>query len=168
MAAEVRSWILEMGSKRDAILNPALQPNQNRDIKRYLLAVRVIHANQAVLSSSGPLAFIQAEKIVDGSQSEGGGGEIIHIMTMGLPRSKPPSRETDSRSDTVQAVTIQTGDLLGIHQGLAWNLELHGFQQLSSLSCPVEVPGSLSLEDGEGSSSKKEWLIAMEWDILEA
>lgn len=167
MAAEVRSWILEMGSKRDAISAPTLQPSQARDMRRYLLAARVIHANQTVLSSSGPLAFIQAEKIVDGSQSERDEREIIHIMTMGLPRSKPPSRGIDQRAETAQAV-IQTGDLLGIHKGLAWNLELHGFQQLSSLPYPVEMPGSLSLESGASSSFKKEWLIAMEWDILEA
>ncbi|KAJ5965633.1 hypothetical protein N7481_012347 [Penicillium waksmanii] len=168
MAAEVRSWILEMGSKRDAISTPALQLNQASGMKRYLLTVRVIHANQAVLSSSGPLALIQAEKIVHGSQSEGDERETIHIMIMGLPRSKPPSRGTDQPAETAQAVTIQTGDLLGIHQGLAWNLVLHGFQQLSSLPCPVEVPESLTFGSGASSSSKKEWLIAMEWDILEA
>jgi hypothetical protein len=166
MAAEVRSWILEMGSKRDAISASTLQPSQASDTKRYLLTARVIHANRAVLSSSGPLAFIQAEKITDRSQS-GDEREIIHIMTMGLPRSKPPSRGTEPRAETSQAV-IHTGDLLGIHRGLAWNLELRGFQQLSSLPCPVEVPGSLSFGSGASSSSKKEWLIAMEWDILEA
>lgn len=168
MAAEVRSWIIDMGSKRDAIWTPALQSNQARDMTRYLLAVRVIHANQAVLASSGPLAFIQAEKIVDGSQSEGDEHEVIHIMTMGLPRSKPPSRETGPRADPAQPVTIQTGDLLGIHRGLAWNLELHEFQQLTSLPRSVEIPGSGSFGHGASNFPKKEWLIVMEWDILEA
>ncbi|CAI7593586.1 unnamed protein product [Penicillium pancosmium] len=167
MAAEVRSWILEMGSKRDSISAPTLQPSQARDMKRYLLTARVIRANQAVLSSSGPLAFIEAEKIVDGSQLEGDERGIIHIMTMGLPRSKPPSRGTDPRAETAQAV-IQTGDLLGIHRGLAWNLEFDGLQQLSSLPYPIEVPRPLSFGSGASSSSKKEWLIAMEWDIVEA
>lgn len=161
MAAEVRSWILEMGSKREAIPNPILQPDQAR---QYMLTARVLCANQTTFGSSGPLSFIQAES-TEGRASTREGPEIMHIMVMGQPRTKPSSWRID---DNRQFVVIQTGDLLGIHHGFAWNLEFHANQPPGSHSVPDEVLQTLPPASDFSSASKKDWLVAMEWDILES
>lgn len=161
MAAEVRSWILEMGSKREAVSSLALQPDQTPGRRQYLATVRVIHANHAVLSSSGPLTFVQAEK-TNGTSTDIDNPEIIQIMMMGLPRSRPVSR-----ADTVQSAPLQTGDSLGIHHGLTWNVELHAFKTLDPCLASTENLHIPSAMQNAGYPPKKDWLIAMEWDILE-
>lgn len=166
MAAEARSWILEMGSKRETVSALALQPNQAHGVSRYLVAARVIHANQAVLSSSGPLTFIQAEAM-GGSLPERERQGLIYIMAMGLPRSKPASREITSPPSTVQTATIQPGNLLGIHHGLAWDVELRESQPLSSAMKSVEMHQPTPSRTDVGRAPKKDWLVAMEWDIIE-
>ncbi|KAJ5572593.1 hypothetical protein N7450_009577 [Penicillium hetheringtonii] len=161
MAAEVRSWILEMGSKREAVSNLTLQPDQTPGTRQYLATVRVIHANHAVLSSAGPLTFVQAEK-TNGTSTDINDPEIIQIMMMGLPRSRQVPR-----ADIVQFAPLQTGDLLGIHHGLTWNVELHAFQSLDPCLASTESLPIPSAIKNAGYSPKKDWLIAMEWDILE-
>ncbi|KAJ5111160.1 hypothetical protein N7532_001695 [Penicillium argentinense] len=158
MAAEVRSWILEMGSRREGV--PTVQPNPD-DMTRYLRVVRVVQANQAVLSSSGPLAFIRAE-IVNASSREEDGLDIMNVMTMGLPRSKPASRQIVSRPGSVRTVAVEEGDLIGIHRGLAWDVELHVFQGLVATE-GLQRP----LSENNGCINPQErWLVAMEWDIV--
>ena len=161
MAAEVRSWILEMGSKREAVSSLALQPDQAPSTRQYLVTARVIHANQTTLSSSGPLTFVQAEK-ANGSSTDTDDSEVIQIMMMGLPRTR-----ATSRTDTAKSAPLQTGDLLGIHHGLTWNVELHAFQSLNPSRASTENSDIQSAMKEVGYPPKKDWLIAMEWDILE-
>ncbi|KAJ5538339.1 hypothetical protein N7494_007818 [Penicillium frequentans] len=161
MAADVRSWILETGSKREQalhsrLLNTDSEAGSSGALSRYLVAVRVVSVSHAMLSSSGPLAFITAET-VNVSREKEEDSNVLNILALGPPKSKPRS---SSRSIPVQ---IQQGDLLGFHRGLAWDIDLHDPQisttaaELETAYSQVDVPGS----------GRKRWLVAMEWDLVE-
>lgn len=163
MAAEVRSWVLEMGSKREH-----RDPNRlNADeaefpgrLGQYLVAARIVNASQTALSSSGSLAFIQAAHGLS-STVEGKTSELLNIMAMGPPRSKPDSRRLLPGSGGAQTVSVRVGDLVGVHRGLAWEVELQTFQALGAAHCLRPVPT-------EHDDRKQRWLVAMEWDLIEA
>ena len=161
MAAEVRRWILEMGSKREN-LDPARSSETSNTLSKYLVTARVVNVSLGTLSSSGPVALIQAESIRPSQEEEEEEEEEEHkglnIVAMGLPRSRPNSRLA-SHTGEFQALPVQAGDLVGIHRGLAWDLELHDFQALSATQ-------GLSLESNELSDTRQRWLVAMEWDIM--
>lgn len=155
MAAEVRSWILEMGSKRENIASARSSETSNT-LSKYVVTARVVNVSLGTLSSSGPVALIQAE--TTRPSQEGEEHESLNIVAMGLPRSRPNSRQA-SHTGEFQALPVQAGDLVGIHRGLAWDLELHDFQALSAIH-------GLSLESNELSDTRQRWLVAMEWDIM--
>lgn len=165
MAAEVRSWVLEMGSKREhgvpnrKSADEATIPGK---LGQYLVAARVVHVCQTALSSPGSLAFIQAAH-GSSSTAEDKTSEPLNIMTMGPPLSKPDSRRPFARSSGGQTVSIQVGDLVGVYGGLAWNVELQKFQALGAAHLRP-VP---SEHDGP-EKRKQRWLVAMEWDLIEA
>ncbi|KAJ5998842.1 hypothetical protein N7451_006652 [Penicillium sp. IBT 35674x] len=161
MAADVRSWILETGSKREQalqsrLLNSDSEASSSGALSRYLVAVRVVSVSHAMLSSSGPLAFITAETINVSAEKEDN-SNVLNILALGPPKSKPRS---SSRSIPGQ---IQPGDLLGFHRGLAWDIDLHHSQnsqaaaELDTAYSQVDVP----------EKDRKRWLVAMEWDLVE-
>ncbi|KAJ5614489.1 hypothetical protein N7528_008143 [Penicillium herquei] len=155
MAAEVRRWVLEMGSKREQMKHkPGFDSNDkgSAHFDQYLVAARVVSVTQAAFSSSGPLAFIRAER---GSDSEGE-TSVLPILAMGLPRRKPSSC---SRSTPFQ---IKVGDLLGFHRGLAWDIDLEGPEASAYLDLG-EQEAILS----EIDNKQERWLVAMEWDLVE-
>lgn len=164
MAAEVRSWILEMGSKREQVpLNQAVRTTgeSSMDLGRYLVAARVLQVRPAVLSSSGALSFVRAEKVTL-VQSEDDDGKDINIMIMGPSRSGSQSHRASSRTNAARTGFIHEGDLVGIHRGLAWHVTLDEYQTLVAANeLQTEPP-----QDG-GSSNLEQWLIAMEWDLVE-
>lgn len=164
MAAEVRSWILEMGSKREQIaINQTVGTagESSADLGRYLVAARVLQVRPAVLSSSGALSFVRAEKVglpLNNNEEE---QEIINIMIMGPSRSRPHSHGA-SRTNAPRIGFIHEGDLVGIHRGLAWHVTFDEYQALAAANeVRAEPP-----QDGE-FSNLEQWLIAMEWDLVE-
>ncbi|KAJ5153101.1 uncharacterized protein N7482_009579 [Penicillium canariense] len=166
MAAEVRSWILEVGSKREqAVINPApVESNGSRvvDLTRYLLAARIVQVKPAGLKSAGALSFVLAEPVNNfptGDEEP----EILKIMIMGPPRSRPAPHATLSRARIPQPGFIHEGDLLGIYRDLAWHVTFGEFQALS-------VANGLQTEPFQNcaSGSPERWLIVMEWDLVEA
>jgi hypothetical protein len=161
MAADVRSWILETGSKREQALpgrslNTDSETSFSGALSRYLVAVRVTSVSHATLSSCGPLAFITADTVNDCGQREED-ANVLNIVALGSPRSKPRS---SSRSTPGQ---IQPGDLLGFHRGLAWDIDLHD-HRISSATTELQTTNS-QVDTPENCS--KRWLVAMEWDLVE-
>ncbi|KAJ6031061.1 hypothetical protein N7540_001793 [Penicillium herquei] len=157
MAAEVRRWVLEMGSKREQMkYKPGFGGNDKGSVAlgEYLVVARVVSVNQAAFSSSGPLAFIRAERV---SESEGE-MKILPILAMGLPRRKPPSC---SRTTPFQ---IEVGDLLGFHRGLAWDIDLHAPEASAYLASGEQA---ILSEVNTTQDTKERWLVAMEWDLVE-
>ncbi|KAJ6027343.1 hypothetical protein N7499_000898 [Penicillium canescens] len=169
MAAEVRGWILEMGTKRDSLPKPQMakvpstpEARALEVLEKYHVAVRVNHARHSTLSSCGPLAFLQGTVLGGHSVQGEVQDDSTKIMIMGHPRSKPP------HSDIFRALHLQAGDLVGIHSGLTWDLELRA--HLGEANLP---DGDLPTSQGElhGSddrnNEKERWLVAMEWDLIQ-
>ncbi|CAI7605734.1 unnamed protein product [Penicillium glandicola] len=178
MAAEVRGWILEMGTKRDQLPKPSLvqaPDSQAADaslekLNTYFLTARIIHVSQSALSGCGPLAFLRAEMLT-GSHAQGKNpNAALNIMIMGPSRSKSAVRPIPSHSDATITPPMRKGDIVGIHRGLNWSLELE------DNFCEHRTPGDVSgqalecgpSENGGPPETKEGWLIAMEWDLLEA
>lgn len=168
MAAEVRSWILEMGSKRENAIpsrtNADATDVTNQDLSRYLVAARVLGASQTAMNSSGALGFILAAPVND-SSNVGQESEVINILAMGPPRTKPESRQVSTRFSGIQTVPIHVGDLVGIYRGLTWEVDLDEFQTLgASNRIPLD---SLSDQRTDDEKQKQRWLVAMEWDLMQ-
>ncbi|KAJ5115094.1 hypothetical protein NUU61_000853 [Penicillium alfredii] len=170
MAAEVRSWILEVGTKREQLIMPAgsqIHAGQTRDpsadeLGKYLVAARVTHATQVSCSGSGPLAFIQAQKVSRRPRKDGGIEETVNLILMGLPRSKPGTH-LSSQPNAAQRVTIESGDLVGAYRGLAWDVALPSYHANFEAQ---ELQSNSSRNDGL-AGEKEIWLMAMEWDLIQ-
>jgi hypothetical protein len=176
MATEVRSWVLEMGTKREQFLNPSLaRPvgsqtiHASEELGKYMVAARVIRVSHSGLRSCGPLAFLQAEHVAGQQAQEETPMDTLNIMIMGPPRSKPDIYPSSSHAETAQAFPLQEGYLIGILPGLTWNLELGDYwKQISAQNqSPNASLSSASLEnDGSTETTKERWLVAMEWDLI--
>lgn len=164
MAAEVRSWILEMGATREQVaINQTigLAGDSSANLEQYLVAARVVQARSAVVSNAGALSFVRAEKVVVSPTEDDGEKEFINILIMGPPRSKPQLHGATSRSNGPRTGFIR-GDLLGVHRGLAWHVT---FEEYHSLGITNGLRTELFPDDG--SINREQWLIAMEWDLVE-
>ncbi|KAK4870012.1 hypothetical protein LT330_005736 [Penicillium expansum] len=178
MAAEVRGWILEMGTKRDQLpKTPLVEAPDSRvadasleKLNVYLLTARVIHASQSALSGCGSFAFVQAE-VLTGNHVQGRNPDTaLNIMIMGPSRSKSAVRPIPSHSDATLTPHLRKGDLVGIHKGLNWSLELGDpfFEHRTPGQISDQVLNCGPPENGGHPETKESWLIAMEWDLVEA
>lgn len=155
MAAEVRSWILETGSKRvhapPQSISTTIIDGFITSTSQYLVVARVVKARHGGFSSSGPLTFIEAHKLIDSPGRVDPDG--VQFILMGLPRS------SISQSTRQSLARVQAGDLIGIRRGLAWDVDL-----CASLSMEKELiddPKRKNKDPPEGR-----WLVAMEWDLI--
>ena len=176
MAAEVRGWILEMGTQRDQLPKPPLPQASDlqtadaslEKLNSYLLTARVIDVSQSALSGCGSFAFIQAE-VLSGNHVQAKNPDFtLNIMVMGPPRSKSAVRHIPSHSDGTIIPYLRKGGVVGIHRGLNWALELgnHFFEHRTPAQASDRVSEYGPSENGGHPEAKEGWLIAMEWDIL--
>lgn len=160
MAAEVRSWILETGSKREQAvpqdISRAMRDDSNGIFGQYLIAARVLEARHGSFSSSGTMAFLEAEELTESLNEQN--SPNLNLMMMGLPRTVPSLWATDG------PIYLRPGDLIGIHRGLTWDLELHGSPSLSMPDRQIPNQSTSNSED----SQNENWLVVMEWDLIEA
>ena len=177
MAAEVRGWILEMGTKRDQLPKPPWAQASDlqaadaslENLDSYLLTARVIDVSQSALSGCGPIAFIQAE-VLSRNQVQGKPADSsLNVLVMGPPRSKSAVRHIPSHFDGTITPHLRRGDVVGIHRGLNWDLELrnHFFQPPTPAQAAGQAPECGPSGDGGHPEAKEGWLVAMEWDIIE-
>lgn len=153
MAAEVRSWILEMGTKREQL--PPDTVNQN-----YLLTVRVENARRGGLASSGPVTFVVG-RCASTSGCEGTGSarqDERNIVLFGAPKITSQGASAGNMNE------LQTGSLVGIHRGLAWEVELDKLESMGYGEGGDTDPGT---GGQDGSREKEKWFVCMEWDLLE-
>ncbi|KAJ6111895.1 hypothetical protein N7523_007956 [Penicillium sp. IBT 18751x] len=155
MAAEVRSWILEMGSKHEGIA-PSRHSETNASSK-YLVTARAIHVSPGTLSSSGPVTLIRAEVLesCEGLEKE---RKFLNIMAMGPPRSQLPTSD-GSHTGHFHISSVQEGDLVGIYRGLTWEIELHDGQAFGATK-------DLALNGDLLNDTNQRWLVVMKWDLL--
>jgi hypothetical protein len=167
MAAEVRGWVLEMGTKHEQVPKPSLPQGPETQVAdtslerlmKYFMAARVVQVSQSGLSGCGYVAFLRAE-VVTGNRALGKDSVgAVNIMIMG-----------PSRADSAVTPQLRRGDLVGIYRGLNWSLELG--THLGEAVIPGQIYGDASRCDPTGNGghteAKETWLVAMEWDLVEA
>jgi hypothetical protein len=164
MAAEVRSWILEMGTKREQQKQAARDARAGNDsssvdMRRYSLVICLTSIRQSALGSCGPLAFIQGQEVLSLGQEESADcGEPPrrprNVLLLGAPRSRPGELRT---SASARVPSLQAGDLVGIYGGLVWEIG-------------VESSTTLSPEQGQvlwrEAPALGRWLVGMEWEVV--
>ncbi|KAF9891759.1 hypothetical protein FE257_003240 [Aspergillus nanangensis] len=169
MAAEVRSWILEMGTKRDQLqTNAAHGDTTTPDMTRYAVTFRIFNVRQSALPSSGSLAFVRGYPL--NPQSEIGGTKVPlrNYLLLGTPRfHRPAESPFHPSTDTARVPELEGGDVIGICRGLVWELDLTNQSVedgLRGLGTGLDKD-ELSSEDEEAMGSGK-WMVAMEWELL--
>ncbi|KAI9925603.1 hypothetical protein MW887_005985 [Aspergillus wentii] len=162
MAADVRSWILDMGTKRENLDNspnnrPAVAEPPFADPKKYSLIARVRNVRQTALSSSGPLAFVEGQ-----SGSNTGDDQVSespNILLLGPPRSKP----AESSMLSAHVPELRADNLIGVHRGLTWEIYLN---ERVGCSLPTENLDPNQSQQ-ENHTDTKQWLVGMEWDLIQ-
>ncbi|CAG7956293.1 unnamed protein product [Penicillium salamii] len=170
MAAQLRSWVLEMGAKREQLPKPVLAQSSDpqaempssEELARYLVAAHVTNINHTRTSGSNSVAFVKANPVVSHQVQDNDAKHSLNILIMGPPRSKP-----DLGPDS-PGLLPQKGDLVGIHRGLTWTLELGPVpsQIQNTNDTPIHMsPDALPADQGQ-NDQKESWLVAMEWDLI--
>ncbi|KAJ0416799.1 hypothetical protein BJY00DRAFT_290875 [Aspergillus carlsbadensis] len=161
MAAEVRSWILETGTRREQQIQAirdtrASDDSSPVDLQRYSLVIRITSVRQSALGSCGPLAFIQGHEVLSFEQesADGGSAPQRNVLLLGAPRSRPGELRT---STSARVPSLQARDVVGIYRGLVWEIGVEPNTTLAPEQEQVlrrEVP-----ELGR-------WLVGMEWEVV--
>ncbi|GFF32471.1 hypothetical protein IFM46972_03558 [Aspergillus udagawae] len=172
MASDVRSWILEMGTRSEQMqksLNACSRDQQNQgpsDLSQYFFVVRILDVRQSALGSSGPLAYIHGVQVTPPDESERANSQSRRVLLLGPPR--PASSQT-SRART-QIPELRTGQLVGLLRSLFWEV---GLEQAH---LEGNVPREETQENGElvstlGCNTSTErlekWLVGMEWELID-
>lgn len=155
MAAEVRGWVLEMGTKREQLDSSMIKVDAHKvDLRKYFVTARISNVVRSVLRSSGAVAFVEAKLLSGGSISVDDGRQ--NILLMGSPRSRSGDSE------------LAQGSVVGVYRGLVWEIELDR-DGIDALSRKDEVDAG-DLDDCQPSSAndRERWLVVMEWDLLGA
>ncbi|RDW72280.1 uncharacterized protein DSM5745_07452 [Aspergillus mulundensis] len=178
MASEVRSWVLEMGTKREQqrqIQNALGSGNtgvdsSSVDPSKYSIMLRIFDVRQSALGSCGPLAFIRGQTVAAASVSSEGqmrsadtdadtaDHNTRNVLLMGAPRLRAGELRPLSRVPTLQA-----GDMVGVLRGLVWELP----DMESGLSAGREHERILQGENEQSPGLVLgKWLVGMEWDVI--
>lgn len=160
MAAEVRSWVLEMGTKREQQVQATLGRRNEADSysinsNRYSLMLRISNVHQSALSSCGPLAFLQGQDMASPEDSDPANDVTKNVLLMGPPRLHPGEMRTSFRVPSLQA-----GDVVGVLRGLVWEL---GAESDARLILDHE---QILHRESERSPGLGRWLVGMEWEVI--
>ncbi|RMZ38572.1 hypothetical protein AFCA_011513 [Aspergillus flavus] len=165
MAAEVRSWILELSTKREQMqMNYRNRTGAGLDLQRYLLVVRIADIRQSTLASSGPLAFVRGQPVTSLDDEEDASGHregsgMKNILLLGTPRSQSAG-VSSQHPDASRVPELVGGNVVGVHRGLVWELDLE--DRLAGYGTHSDPE-----RDGHGQSgTTTKWLVCMEWDLI--
>ncbi|KAL2810380.1 hypothetical protein BJX63DRAFT_423096 [Aspergillus granulosus] len=167
MAAEVRSWILEMGTKREHRIQ-AVRDARNGgdpssvDLQSYSLVVRITSLHRSALGSCGPLTFIQGQEVLALQQMETVDGRdtpqrIRNVLLLGAPRTGPDQLHT---SASTSGSGPRVGDVVGVHRGLVWEIDME-----TDTTAMPEQEQILRRESDRAPVSGR-WLVGMEWEVI--
>ncbi|KAL4906657.1 hypothetical protein BDW74DRAFT_136287 [Aspergillus multicolor] len=178
MASEVRSWVLEMGTKREQQMQIhnafgsgfTGAESSSIDPSRYSLMLRISDVRQSALGSCGPLAFVRGQTVTAASVSSEGrmrsadtdadaaDVDTRNVLLMGAPRLRASELRPSSRVPSLQA-----GQMVGVLRGLVW--ELPEFES----GPPADVDQGRILQ-GEVEQFPElklgKWLVGMEWEVI--
>lgn len=95
-------------------------------------------------------------------------GSQMNILLLGQPTSHRNMQQDSSMPRT----SLKAGDVIGIHSGLTWEIELHDNsiaeeerRVVASSQSPASEDDDVMDTDNLVRSSKK-WQVAAEWDLL--
>ncbi|KAL2801292.1 hypothetical protein BJX66DRAFT_6121 [Aspergillus keveii] len=163
MAAEVRSWVLEMGTKREQQIQAARETRAGNDssfvdMQKYMLVLRITSVLQCALGSCGPLAFIQGQEVLSLEQESANCGEAPertkNVLLLGAPRYRPGELRA---SISAHVPSLQAGDVVGTYRGLVWEIGVE-----SNTTLAPEQEQVLRRE----APVLGRWLVGMEWEVV--
>ncbi|KAJ9295428.1 hypothetical protein DTO271G3_5884 [Paecilomyces variotii] len=164
MAAQVRSWILETAAtgehnrrtKPSSISNSA-QADVPSEQKKFLLTAEVVNSSQGTLAS-GPFTLVKGHsaEIQPLQPSQYSSLQGRNLLLVGPPQSKATGIGSSTASE--QTPKLSKDNVVGVHHGLVWEVEL-GLEDM--------VPG-LDSRPGEptAAQNKEKWLVGLEWEPL--
>ncbi|OJJ03509.1 hypothetical protein ASPVEDRAFT_53889 [Aspergillus versicolor CBS 583.65] len=160
MAAEVRSWVLEMGTKREQQIQATLGRRNEEDshsvnTNRYSLMLRISNVRQSALSSCGPLAFLQGQTMASPEDFDPGNNVTKNVLLIGFPRLRAGEMRTSSRVPGLEA-----GDVVGVLRGLVWELGV------KSDTNHIPDHEQILRRESERSPGLGKWLVGMEWEVI--
>ncbi|KAL5343388.1 hypothetical protein BJX70DRAFT_167593 [Aspergillus crustosus] len=170
IASEVRSWILEMGTKREQQMHVAatLERRGEAEVEtgvvnapKYEFTLRIRDIRQTALGSCGALAFIRGHDIgpsEDGDSADDQGSR--HVLLLGPPRARQGKLRTTSN----RVPDLHAGDVIGVFQGLVWEVGV-GAESDGSGS-PVPDHEEILRRESEQSSDLRRWFVGMEWEVI--
>ncbi|RHZ53649.1 uncharacterized protein CDV56_103966 [Aspergillus thermomutatus] len=172
MASDVRSWILETGTKREQTqksLNADSREHQNQgptDLSQYFLVLRIIDVRQSALGSSGPVAFIHGLQVTVPDEPEHSLSQSRKFLLLGPPR---PASSQSSRART-QIPELRTGHLVGVFRSLVWEVgleqvHLNGNVPREETQENEELVSSLGCDTS--TEHQEKWLVGMEWELID-
>ncbi|GIJ82927.1 hypothetical protein Asppvi_001442 [Aspergillus pseudoviridinutans] len=171
MASEVRSWILETGTKSEQIqksLNACSRDHQTQgtsDLSQYFLVLRILDVRQSALGSSGPLSYVHGVQVTP-DESERANSQSRRVLLLGPPR---PASSQSSRART-QIPELRTGHLIGVFRSLVWEVgleqvHLEGNVPREETQENEELVSSLGCD--RSTDHLEKWLVGMEWELID-
>ncbi|KAI2904573.1 hypothetical protein CBS76997_4176 [Aspergillus niger] len=162
MAAEVRSWILEMGAKREQQqMSPSYyRRTDSSSLDLYTIAIRITSARQSALPSCGALVFAQGQLINSSETNETNTEpqtQMKNVLLLG------PPRQQKSRHTATNVPDLNPGDVVGVFRGLAWEVELGKPAPASEIGFDLN---DLIPSDRSHVQSAGKWHVGMEWELI--
>lgn len=189
MAAEVRSWILEMAVKRENLRQQQQQQHRPQpdsdnqeatqpDTGRYFLTAEVETSRQAPLHGPGSVSFVRARPVRTESSRETSPPpreEKKNILLFGSPASQQGVSSRASSDAATNAPELNPNNVIGIHRGLVWEIELgtepsrreeRGDSSADHGHEGEDIPSACPQQDHAKEGKTEKWLVGMEWDLL--
>lgn len=166
MAAEVRSWILEVATKQDQLNGSwmgsrSAAKSRSPDNGNYLMAVKVEDARQGALCNSGPVTFIKGRQIPMDMETGFDDAQSGHVSRNIVLLGPPSSKRADERSSG-QTSVVGPKDVVGVRRNLVWEVNLNDSTAITEYVKPEKD----AREDRISVGPAEKWLVGMEWDML--
>ncbi|PYH83927.1 hypothetical protein BO82DRAFT_352317 [Aspergillus uvarum CBS 121591] len=167
MAAEVRSWVLEMGTRHEQQRQTGVARRTGADPSRRdpwysPTVVRIESVQQSALPSCGPLAF------VCGHETDAPGDEVRteaetdsrlrNLLLIGSPRSRSETVIQSRRRVTSTVPELRPGYAIGICRGLTWDIVL------GESDIGVAIRDNPSIDTAMQASGR--WTVVLEWELV--
>ncbi|OJK03236.1 hypothetical protein ASPACDRAFT_40559 [Aspergillus aculeatus ATCC 16872] len=165
MAAEVRSWVLETGTRHDqqrqtGVARRTGADTSGREPRYSLTMVRIENVHLSALPSCGPLAFVCGHE-TDALGDEAGterDPRLRKLLLIGAPRSQSETVIQSRRRVTSTMPELRPGNAIGICRGLTWDIDL------GESDIGVEMRDN-SCENTALQASGK-WTVVLEWELV--
>ncbi|RAH78507.1 hypothetical protein BO86DRAFT_368605 [Aspergillus japonicus CBS 114.51] len=167
MAAEVRSWVLEIGTRHEQQRQTSVARRTGADTPgqdpRYSpTVVRIESVHQSSLPSCGPLAFVcghETDALGDEARTEAEtDSRLRKLLLIGSPRSRSETTIQPRRRVASIVPELRPGNAIGICRGLTWDIDL------GESDIGVGIRDNHSINTALQASGK--WTVVLEWELV--